>query len=371
MMNDPNLRSSLSVWQARQAAMLYYYSSLDYLKQLHALITRFESGVADPLLTLAETQDRDAVLSNAQWGERNTSENWANNAWPMLKDLQVELAKDIALRKFNKYKITSVNDCLKGIEQYSMNWTTEQEEREFRRVLSTISAHARRIDSTLDERAPHWDDYGFSYELPSFVIECPRIGRFQIRSDLIGQTGQLPPRTGVYVSADDPEAALQFAAAGPDGLCLRQARTFNEIGLAALSAVGRPALWFDEEKMLKFAVASRQSDLFMSNIRFFGKEHADLAPSAVARHAFTERPSKWYYVEHLDDDFEDSSIPVNLSATPDLVRRLASGESCDEPGFYFSPANTNSRRYFKSGEIMPAVGTGYGNTIWQWDLTQS
>ena len=306
-------RLSLTAWHARQAAMLYHYSSLEYLKKLHLLVTKFQTGLADPMLTIAKEQERDALLSDTRWGERNTSKNWENSAWPMLKVLQAELAKDVALRSFNKYKTTSVNDCLRGIEQYSTNWTTEQEEREFLRVVSTISAHAGRIDSTLDQRAPHWDDYGFAYNFFSFVSECPRIPQFQIRTDLTAQTGQLPPRTGVYISADDPEAALQFAAPGADGLCLRQARTFNEIGRAALLAVGRSALWFDEGKMLKFSIASPQAALFMKNICFSGEEYANLAPSAVARHAFAEHPSLWYFVEQLAEDFEDAFMPLQAS----------------------------------------------------------
>ena len=66
----------LDPWRRRQAAMLYHYSSLDYLKGLHALVTNLIQGVAEPALDLARKQGRDAVLVDDRWGTRNTSANW-------------------------------------------------------------------------------------------------------------------------------------------------------------------------------------------------------------------------------------------------------------------------------------------------------
>jgi hypothetical protein len=36
-------------------------------------------------------------------------------------------------------------------------------------------------------------------------------------------------------------------------------------------------------------------------------------------------------------------------------------------GFWFTPAQGNSRRHFKLGEVMPKFENDYGATIWQWD----
>lgn len=44
---------------------------------------------------------------------------------------------------------------------------------------------------------------------------------------------------------------------------------------------------------------------------------------------------------------------------------------CPEAGWWFTPAQANSRRYFKQGEIMPSVGGDYGQTFWQWSPDQS
>ena len=50
--------------------------------------------------------------------------------------------------------------------------------------------------------------------------------------------------------------------------------------------------------------------------------------------------------------------------------RCEAGQLCPRDGFWFTPAQADSRRFFKAGEVMPSVGGDYGATIWQWDLNQ-
>lgn len=42
------------------------------------------------------------------------------------------------------------------------------------------------------------------------------------------------------------------------------------------------------------------------------------------------------------------------------------GQPCPRDGEWEAPAQTNSRRIFKQGQIMPSFGGDYGQTIWQW-----
>lgn len=46
------------------------------------------------------------------------------------------------------------------------------------------------------------------------------------------------------------------------------------------------------------------------------------------------------------------------------------GEPCPEAGFWFTPAQAGSRRFFKAGDVMPEFKSDYGTTIWQWDQDQ-
>ncbi|VVQ04329.1 hypothetical protein PS925_02628 [Pseudomonas fluorescens] len=49
------------------------------------------------------------------------------------------------------------------------------------------------------------------------------------------------------------------------------------------------------------------------------------------------------------------------------VGRVDSGQPCSKQGYWFTPAQANSRRYFKQGEIMPNVDDSrWGDTIWYW-----
>ncbi len=59
------------------------------------------------------------------------------------------------------------------------------------------------------------------------------------------------------------------------------------------------------------------------------------------------------------------------SATAGALRiRCEAGQPCPREGFWFTPAQAGSRRFFKAGEVMPYVGGDYGATIWQWDQNQ-
>lgn len=49
------------------------------------------------------------------------------------------------------------------------------------------------------------------------------------------------------------------------------------------------------------------------------------------------------------------------------VGRIESGKPCSKSGYWFTPAQSNSRRYFNQGEIMPSFsGSNWGDTLWYW-----
>ncbi len=51
--------------------------------------------------------------------------------------------------------------------------------------------------------------------------------------------------------------------------------------------------------------------------------------------------------------------------------RVPGGQPCPQAGWWHTPAKTGSRRYFKAGEVMPAIeGSAYGETFWLWDTHQ-
>jgi len=67
-----------------------------------------------------------------------------------------------------------------------------------------------------------------------------------------------------------------------------------------------------------------------------------------------ESTARWY--ARFDQKGEDY-IPPSIPA----------GQPCTREGYWYSPAQQNSRRYFKLGEPMPEFkGSSWGDTIWYW-----
>jgi hypothetical protein len=360
----------LTPWQKKQAAMLLYYSSLQYLLTLHKLVTDLINGDVEGVLDRAQMQQRDKLLVDKRWGTRNTSKNWSDYAWPYLKDLQISLAKNIAQRESGIYRLTAVNEYLYALQNFSLDWMTPAEEKIFNKATQRISSFATPLNETMaGYMSSSWDDFGFAYYYPEYVAQFNTIPKFRINAEMIVPTGVVPDKTGIYVSKDDPNAALQFAWSGKEGRELREANTFNELGLDALEAIGRNDLWFDDKKMFDFATTSKYAKLLHDDVIWEDGPHPNLASSAVARQAFTKRPSEWYLVEPIDGEFEKLA---DIDIVENVVKgaKITGGEKCIEPGFYFAPAKPDSRRYFYKGDTTPEFDTQYGSTIWQWDKEQ-
>jgi hypothetical protein len=58
---------------------------------------------------------------------------------------------------------------------------------------------------------------------------------------------------------------------------------------------------------------------------------------------------------------------TSTSQSAQRPQGILGGDKCPRAGFWFTPAQAGSRRYFKAGEVMPKVEGDYGLTIWQWD----
>lgn len=49
------------------------------------------------------------------------------------------------------------------------------------------------------------------------------------------------------------------------------------------------------------------------------------------------------------------------------INRIIAGEPCSKTGYWFTPAQANSRRHFQQGEIMPSISDSrWGDTLWYW-----
>ncbi|WKW30600.1 DUF1911 domain-containing protein [Pseudomonas viridiflava] len=54
-------------------------------------------------------------------------------------------------------------------------------------------------------------------------------------------------------------------------------------------------------------------------------------------------------------------------ATESQTDRIVAGDPCSKTGYWFTPAQANSRRHFQQGEIMPGISDSkWGDTLWYW-----
>lgn len=363
---------NLTQWQKRQAALLYHFSSTDYLIGLRDRVNglfRF----TEVLLQTSRAQGRDRLMRSKQWGDRDTTENWADSAWPFLADFQVSIARDIADRASDTYHVTGRYSCGRGLSEYSMQWTTQDEEKQFETMYEEISNYASYIDRTMDKsaRTSRWNDFSFALAWRDHASAFPNLPKFRVREDITTDSGQCPTKAGVYISLDDPYASLQFAWPGTPLGRLLEGSTFNELGKNALAAVGRTRLWIDDSAMHGFVCANLSNPAFTADSFFDGAPTPELAPSLVARNAFTSHPSKWCFLELVDGEFEPLEELADPRSQPIENRRFPAGDNCDVSGYYFTPARLDSRRWFNANEVFPHLDSTYGKTIWQWDIQQN
>lgn len=361
----------LGAWQKKQAAMLYHYSSVEYLHNIYEMVTSVINNIVDPAIDLATTQNRDTHLKNKRWGTRDTVQNWSNNAWPLLKDLQISLAQDVAARRRQEFSITSVMDKFRGIAEYSTAWATPHEKARFERELEKISDYAIPHDKTCREYHNAWNDASFTSYYLEFSVTHSTIPKLRLRNDVTAFTGEIPHVTGVYIAHDDPHATLQFAWAEGRGAVLRPANTFNTLGLEALKEVGRDHLWINDQKMFKFAMADKYANMFRAQLTFANSEWPSAAAGAVSLKSFKSVPCKWSLVGIVRGELEIiNSFNDSVSPTKSGDLRVEGGSECSVPGFYFTPSVVNSRRLVSDGALLPDFDASFVQVLWQRDANQ-
>ena len=81
-----------------------------------------------------------------------------------------------------------------------------------------------------------------------------------------------------------------------------------------------------------------------------------VSPYTILNERYTG-PIAW--PDNWRDDVATDAPPTRL--------RCEAPNPCPREGWWHTPAQVNSRRHFKAGEVMPDLHTDYGATIWEWD----
>ncbi len=360
----------LSLWQKRQATLLYHFASLDYLK---ALLPQIDELIAFADAMVGERQKYDAEgLARSNWTQRDTAAHFGTYGYPALQEFRESTLWHMGQRAFENYGITGANQCSRMLQEYSypMTWATYEQEEEFKGRAEKVFRYAGKINSVM-ARPTTLTDFSFWVKWADAQALHSHLPKFRVRPDVEGESEKIPPRTGVYVPQDDPHAALQFRWTGGGYGELGSTYTFNALGLEALQAVGRNGLWGDTQGILRFIQHPQYRDVITDLAGRPINSH-EIAASALARKAFIARPCKWYFVEMINGEYEVGEDTAKNAELIDKQPRIAAGLLCPKSGWWHTPAKAYSRRRFSEGDRFPAIeASDYGATFWLWSQDQS
>lgn len=98
-----------------------------------------------------------------------------------------------------------------------------------------------------------------------------------------------------------------------------------------------------------------------------------VAVNNVVKHVRIPNPDQLHSYSPYGDCFEQESTDrwyARFDQDEDRTNhpsRIESGQPCSKAGYWFTPAQANSRRYFQQGEIMPGFSdSSWGDTLWYW-----
>ncbi|HDS1558289.1 hypothetical protein NJH49_06870 [Stenotrophomonas maltophilia] len=357
----------LNPWHKRQAALIHHFTSMDYLK---GLLPQIDSLLAMTDQMLDERSHLDtAGRALAGWESQDTASHFSTYAYPALMEFRECVVEDIALRSIERYRGAGEHQCARLLEEYAyqMAWATPEQEKLFHETAERTFDYARQL-SRIVARPSTMDDFVHWHLWNEGVVNTHRVPKFRIRTDIVVRTNQVPPRSGIYVAKDDPMVSLQFAWTGGYGeLC--PAMALNDTGRAVLKQVGREGLWGDTVALYRFLDANRHLDPYgWSDVQ---SDLTELAPSAIAVSSFDMKDCEWHFVEPIPDAFEDIDGSYAGTDQPDRrPDRVAAGKRVPVAGWWYTPAQ-GSRRFFKEGDVFPAINSDWGDTFWIWAADQT
>jgi hypothetical protein len=286
-----------------------------------------------------------------------------------MKDTQRWLARCVAMRPFEVYGGSGLSNLARMLQEFSTDWMTPAEEGDFQSQFEALYSFAGLMDKVTWDRRIDYIDYYLWWREGGDLI--PRLPKYRVRTDIEAETGKVPPRTGVYVAQNDPNAGLQFGWTGQtehgDRSPMPEVRTFTAVGLHALQYVGRDRLWFDAAKMDEFAMLPQYRGVLTYEWQG-GPPKPDWLNLAYV--GIEPRPAKFYFVERIDGEWDDEEPPQAERAAEQSLR-ADPGKSVPRGGIWTTPAiqGPQGRLQLQAGDKLPDIAyTSWGAVIWYWNL---
>jgi len=261
------------------------------------------------------------------------------------------------------------------IAEYSLVWLSPDKVPEFEERFQQVCRYAHMIDYVTD-RNLMMDDFTSWVIWNEHKSSFRHLPKFQVRTDIEGESGAVPPRTRVYIPQDDPWGMLQFAWGGchvyDDGSRyyggrLDESETLNELGQEAMGTVGQSHIWpwDDGAGAIEFLrskgirnrhgeeVGDERQAVNMLGAALYERGVYDPKVSGVD---MTTRPCKWYYVELLEGEYEDTNEPETAFVPSRGAGMYAkTGETCPFPGVWECVEHPIGQQTIGFGVRMPPV----------------
>lgn len=99
---------------------------------------------------------------------------------------------------------------------------------------------------------------------------------------------------------------------------------------------------------------------------------AYVAVNRVVKPVRIPNPDQLHSYSPYGDCFDQKSTlrwyaRFDQESEKDMPSSILAGQPCSLEGYWFTPAQPNSRRHFRQGEIMPAIDdSNWGATLWYW-----
>lgn len=308
-----------SALNPQEIYLLERYSSLDYFAQMRdeyaACVKAAEAALAEFMRKLPARYRKRPLHDQPDivWGERVIP----NMRWALLglNDGYIQLSHGDLMGLAMAGNINTTFSSI--MRDYSSDWMPQPYRSRYENTLRESWTKASNVFHT---EQGSWsinclDDYS---ERDFGPLDPPKTWpQYRLNTAVRVRSGDIVPVNGVYLP-NAPFAAAQFLIKGREA---REARV-------ALSAAHREG------------------------------ERTE------------RRPTTWTLVERIADS--GGGIPGATDPVAAGIRlRCMAGDHCPRTGYWFTPARSDSRRSFREGEVMPALGGDYGTTIWQWDDNQA
>lgn len=305
--------------------LLERYSSVSYFRDLRdtwgAMVEHVEKAL-DSFM-----HDLPADYRNRQLPEQPDIV-WGEQVLPNFRTTYKGLCDGVALLINNDFSGLSycngpLNDFI-GQREFWSGWMSETDRQEYSRLLLASNLLARNISTTEKsywkpgDLFPNFDEKSFGpCDLPNLMPNY-RINR------------------GITVSSGSPITVAGIYLPNIENSCAE----FINIGYGKAPD----------------ALVYIRDDVLL---------HPTTKVPYASQRIYEKTSCVWTLVER------DKTIVSMPKLVPEVSIRVLGGEICPKAGYYFSPAKSDSLRWFENGEIMPNFDTQYGLVIWQWDNSQS